>query len=219
MEKKMAKDKVIAYVWLALFVVIATAISFYFGDSWIAYFASISGVICVYLVSRESVWNYPIGIINIVLLLIITWQTKLFGDFMLNIYFFGITFYGSWFWIAKRDKKKGEKVARTKKFTITGRLLLILICIILFVAYAILLAFLGDPFPYPDSFTNVCSIVAMFLMSIKRIESWYLWIAVDVVSIFMYLGVGEFVVAFMWLAFLVNAFYGLAIWKKRMEAI
>ena len=212
----MKNKNLIAYLWLAVFVIIATAISIYFQDSWIAYFASISGVICVYLVSRESVWNYPIGIINIILLLLITWQTKLYGDFMLNIYFFVVTFYGWWFWIAKRDKTKGEKVVRTRRYSNRGRLILVLICVVAFVDYALILSLMGDSFPYPDSFTNVCSIVAMYLMSVKRIESWYLWIAVDVVSIFIYLGVSQFVVAFMWFAFLINTFYGLMIWKKGM---
>lgn len=213
----MANKNLFAYIWIALFVIIATTISLYFHDSWIAYFASISGVISVYLVSRESVWNYPIGIINSFLLLAITWQTKLYGDFMLNIYFSVITFYGWWFWIAKRDKSKGEKVVRTTRYSSTGRYILILICVVGFTLYALMLSLMGDPFPYPDSFTNVCSIVAMYLLSVKRIESWYLWIAVDIVSIFMYLGVGQFVVGFMWFAFLINAFYGLIMWKRGMK--
>ena len=41
-------------------------------------------------------------------------------------------------------------------------------------------------FPYLDSFTTVMSIVGTFLMIEKRLECWYVWLMVDVISTYMY---------------------------------
>ena len=41
-------------------------------------------------------------------------------------------------------------------------------------------------FPYLDALTTIASFTAMWLLVQKRIESWYYWIAVDVIGIGLY---------------------------------
>ena len=41
-------------------------------------------------------------------------------------------------------------------------------------------------FPYVDSFVMIMSILATILLAKKKIETWYLWIIVDLVCVFLF---------------------------------
>ena len=61
------------------------------------------------------------------------------------------------------------------------------------------------------------SVIAMILMVFVFVEQWVLWILVDIVSIIMWFtvvinGGNDVAVLVMWVAFLVNAVYGLYNW-------
>ena len=49
--------------------------------------ATITGFICVYLAARQHILNWPVGIISVGTYLFIFYQTKLYGDAVLQIYF------------------------------------------------------------------------------------------------------------------------------------
>lgn len=70
-----------------------------------------------------------------------------------------------------------------------------------------------------DAFTNVLSVAAMALTVRRAIEQWVLWIAVDAVEVFMWIkvwlsGGGMVSVMLMWLLFLANGIYMLALWMR-----
>ncbi|MEF9931948.1 MAG: nicotinamide riboside transporter PnuC, partial [Bacteroidales bacterium] len=46
--------------------------------------ASITGVVCVVLVAKRSMSNYLFGIINVSLYAYISYESSLYGDFLLN---------------------------------------------------------------------------------------------------------------------------------------
>jgi len=68
-------------------------------------------------------------------------------------------------------------------------------------------------FPYLDAFTTVMSFAANILMAHKKIECWYLWIAVDVIGIGFISQKGCFV-SLLYLIFLILATKGLFNWRK-----
>jgi nicotinamide mononucleotide transporter len=58
------------------------------------------------------------------------------------------------------------------------------------------------------------SFAAQYLMMTRRLESWYLWIVVDIVAVWLYMHKGIPFVALLYLIFLFNAIYGLVIWNR-----
>jgi nicotinamide mononucleotide transporter len=62
----------------------------------------------------------------------------------------------------------------------------------------------------------VASILATFLLAKKRIETWILWIVVDVVSVVLYLIKGVYFLSLEYVVFLGLATYGLLQWRKKM---
>jgi nicotinamide mononucleotide transporter len=69
-------------------------------------------------------------------------------------------------------------------------------------------------YPYLDSFTTILSFVATLYLARRKIENWHLWIIVDIIGIWLYYQKGVVFLSLLYLAFLINAFFGLAKWNK-----
>ena len=73
-------------------------------------------------------------------------------------------------------------------------------------------------FPYLDAFTTVMSFTAQLLMAHRKLENWYLWIAVDVIGIGLYFARGVRAIAILYALFLVLAVRGLLNWRRLTSA-
>ena len=67
-----------------------------------------------------------------------------------------------------------------------------------------------------DAGLLVGSVFAQFLLDRKRIETWFVWIAVNVVSIYVYFDSGLYLLGLQFIAFLINAVWGYMEWKRTM---
>ena len=85
--------------------------------------------------------------------------------------------------------------------------------------YGLLLSKLGGSLPFVDSTSTVLSVVAQILCIKRMTEQWIMWIAVDVVTvvmwIFAFFNGGESVATLlMWSVYLLNAVFMYIRWKK-----
>lgn len=72
--------------------------------------------------------------------------------------------------------------------------------------------------PYVDAFQTVMSLAAQYLMGFKVLESWVLWILVDVVSVGMYWSKGLYVTMGLYAVFLWMAAMGWHAWYRELKA-
>jgi nicotinamide mononucleotide transporter len=178
--------------------------------------AALLGVINVVLVVRRSTWNYPFGIVMVAFYFFVFWNAKLYSDALLQIFFLVIQAYGWWAWAHARHVDHGVVVGwmpwrrRVPWLAVT--------------AVAVLLwgtgmaRFTDAAAPFVDATTAGLSIAAQSLQSLRRIESWVLWIAVDSVAIGLFAWRGLFVTSALYGLFLVLAVVGLFEWRRRAEA-
>ncbi|MBM9547554.1 nicotinamide mononucleotide transporter [Leptospira sp. 201903074] len=185
-------------------------------------FGTSSGLACVYLASRNHILTWPVGIFNSICFFFLFFQIQLYSDMLLQIYFFGSSIYGWWIW----RKKSGQFL---KIHSMGWRKNAILLFIILVSTYLLGKFTLYLPgllpnifkmppsFPYWDAFTTTASIVANFLLARRTLESWFLWVLVDVVCIGLYfLKEIPFVTA-EYIVFLLIAFYGCYHWLNEYK--
>lgn len=189
--------------------------------------AGITGVLCVVLVAKGSIWNYAFGLVNVSLYAWISYKAALYGDAGLNaLYYLPMQFIGWWQW-----RKRGAAVSETeaagegvqvkaRRLDLKQRTFLALGCFVAVALVGLLLKHLGDPQPFKDSATTVLSIVAQALMALAFMEQWALWIITNVISVVMW-GVcvarGEAhagVMVIMWIFYLLNSINGLRVWLK-----
>jgi nicotinamide mononucleotide transporter len=207
--------------WLLVSTIMILVASFIWKDSWYGVVASLSGIWCVVLVAKARVFNYIPGIINAIFYAYVAYQWQLYGEVMLNaFYFLPMQFVGFHIWTKKENLKDADTV-KTKKMTGGARMYLFLITTILIIAYGAVLDKIGGRTPYIDSMSTVLSVVAMLLMAKLYVEQWVLWIIVDVVTIIMWINVvfveggNDIALLIMWTAYLINAVYGLKVWTKQ----
>ena len=193
--------------------------------------ASITGVLCVVLVAKGSIWNYLFGLVNVSLYAWISYKAALYGDAGLNaLYYLPMQFIGWWQWrkrgaaVSSDDAQKltgGEDVrVKARRLTANQRIFMAVGCISAIVAVGFLLRYLGDPQPFKDSTTTVLSIVAQALMALAFMEQWCLWIITNMVSVAMWIICvvrGEAhaaVMVIMWVFYLLNSLNGLRVWLR-----
>ncbi len=181
---------------------------------WAEIIATITGVLCVYLQTKEKVSAWFFGIISVSLLAMIFLDAHLVSDFILHIIFLILNIYGWWTWRNYRNEQHNEN----KALILSKNGWVIVVSTILLVTplwgYTMLRYFNAD-FAYFDAFTTVGSLVAQYLLAKKYIENWLVWIIVDIVAIGVYTFKGLFFVTFLFMVYLVLCTKGYLDWKKR----
>lgn len=214
-------------LWLIISTVAITVASIWTWDptnlmgSWAALISSITGIWCVILVAKGKISNYIWGFINVVLYAYAAYTWKLYGDFMLNAFYFLPMQFVGWYMWTKPSFKTGKDNVVSKFLSWKGRLFWALASAGIVIGYGFILQAMGGNTPFFDATSTVLSVLAMILMAALFMEQWVLWIIVDVVTVIMWSnivfqlgGLFNIGILIMWCSFTVNAVYGLFNWIK-----
>ncbi|MGL4561465.1 MAG: nicotinamide riboside transporter PnuC [Brevinema sp.] len=68
-----------------------------------------------------------------------------------------------------------------------------------------------------DSITTALSILGWWLISRKYIAAWYLWIIVNMISVPLYISVGSYTLAMMFISYIIISFYGWKCWQHSIK--
>lgn len=196
--------------WLLLACGVITALALYWGDSPVGIISATTGAACVVCTGKGKLSAYLFGAVNTLLYALISYKAAYYGEVMLNLlYFFPLQFYGFAVWRKNMDQKTRE--VRKRKMTLKGTALLAVLVSVLTLVYGLFLRMLGGSLPFVDAFSTVVSVVAMMVSVRMFAEQWLLWIAVNIVTIFMWghaffaQGSESIATLLMWCVYLINA--------------
>ena len=164
---------------------------------------------------------YIFGLVNSVLYAIIAYKAALYGETMLNaIYYVPMQFVGFYVWSKNMNQDTQEVVKKHMKNM--ERILMVLGIALGTVVYGLLLKKMGDPMPFVDAFTTVSSVVAMVVSVRMFAEQWWIWLAVDLFSIYMWAcnflkGQENMATLLMWVVYLGNAIIMFLKWEKEIR--
>lgn len=170
-----------------------------------------TGGICVWLVAREHLWNWPIGLANNVVFFALFLHSRLYADMGLQVVYFGLGLYGWFNWLYGGRNRTALKITRTTRSE--WLVLLIAIPVGTWVLREILLQVNGAA-PFWDSLTTVLSLAAQYLLCRKRLENWLLWIAADIVYVPLYLSRHLPLTAVLYAVFFGLCLVGLRAWWR-----
>jgi len=205
--------------WLAVFSIVNVWLFFAWDDTWIGLLTSLTGMLNVVLVAKGKISNYWFGLVNVSLYGWTAYGNQYYGEVMLNLgYFLPMQVVGLYLWRRNVDPTKTADDVRARWLSWRERWLWLAVSVAGTAGYAVVLERLGGNLPAFDSASTVLSVIAMILMVRRVAEQWILWIAIDVVSIYLWLvvldeGGNEVSMVVMWSAYLVNAIYGMWRWK------
>jgi nicotinamide mononucleotide transporter len=176
----------------------------------------VTGALCVWLLARQIIWNWPIGIANNALYLIVFLRSGLYGDAGLQIVYMILGAYGWWTWLRATPGRMGLPVTRTSRRTWAW---LIPATGVAAVGLAFFLRrFTDSTVPGWDGSTTALSLAAIFGQSRKYVESWWIWIAADVIYIPLYIYKNLWLTSVLYLVFLILCVIGLREWRRALRA-
>ena len=189
----------------------------YLAANWLEIVGLISGLLCVWLLIRENVLTFPLGLIYAVVTVIVVARANLFADVILNLYYVVMNAYGWYFWVyGARERRRSDVLlvawVPTNQWPAIAAVI-VLGTVLMGVFFS---TQTSASLPYPDSFTTVASFVAMWMSARKYLESWILWLVIDVVQVGLYVVKGIEAYALLYLIYLFMAVYGWLSWRRHL---
>ncbi len=176
----------------------------------------LSGIVCVWLVVCRNIWNFPWGILSCACFLFLFLQQRLFGEAILQVIFIALNIHGWIQWLYQGTDQGGLKVANVSKKE--GTILFVLVFPFTAALWAMLIGLNGSA-PLVDAWVTSLSLIAQWLLNRKFIQSWPVWILVDVLTIGLGIYRGMFLLSALYLIYLSMCFIGWHSWRKNLPAI
>ncbi len=177
--------------------------------------ACLSYAISVWLAARNSMHTWWTGIIGSVLYGWVFWSVQLYADVTLQVFFVIASISGWWHWL-KGNRGAVLPIRKTRM----GHLFLLLGgAVLVATGYGLLLhTFTNAWSPWLDSLVLTFSVLAQFMLMGRRLENWYVWLAVNTLAVPLYAYRGLSLTAGLYLIFWFNAWHGLWKWRKELRA-
>lgn len=211
------KDILISLVVAAVLTAFSYAIGLHFDwikdIPWLELLSVFMSYSCTYLCVRESKWNFPMGIISVTLLGFLFYDLKLYSSMVLSLYLVPVLVVGWWKW-----NNNGVQLPVTNiTFRSWKAAAFILLSGATYLVLWLITDYMGATLSATDSAILLLSIVAQYLLTIKKIETWFVWILVNNLAIYTYFNAGAYLVGIQYLFFLANTMYGYHSWNRSMK--
>jgi nicotinamide mononucleotide transporter len=175
---------------------------------------TVFGIAGVVLTAKRSVLCWPAWLVSIIAYGVFFTQIKLYADASLQVFFLITSVMGWVTW--QKDKAGASETELPVTWTPTRERWAYLV---LTVISSVGIGFVFDRFtdahvPYWDAGCAGISVAAQILMMKRRIESWHLWVVVDVVYTALYATKGAWLTVILYAIFTMIAIGGLREWRR-----
>ena len=181
------------------------------ATSWAECIAVCTGLASVWLARKNSILLYPTGLVSVTLYIFLCFQAKLYADMGVNVYYLVMSLYGWYNW--KKIQREGAPTV-----SYAGRGTLKILSIVWGISFLFICGFLkyvtDTDVPAWDASSTSLAVVAMWLMTEKKIESWMFWILSDLIAIPLYAYKGLLLSAVQYMIFVSFAVVGLIHWIR-----
>ncbi len=181
--------------------------------SWTEVLGFGSGALCVWLVARQHIANWPIGIANNIFFVLLFTQAGLYADAGLQVVFIALAAYGWWTWT--HGGGPGSSSLPVRRTSRTEWTWLLVAGAVGTLSLTLLLDRATDStVPFWDALTTALSLMATYGQCRKRLESWWLWIAADVVYVPLYAYKELYLTSLLYVGFMALCVLGLLNWRR-----
>jgi HTH-type transcriptional repressor of NAD biosynthesis genes len=172
-----------------------------------------TGAVSVWLVVRESIWTWPVGIANNLVFIVLFLDARLYADMALQFVYVAMSVGGWWYWL-NGGRAGGRRIAQVHLPEAAGVAILTAAATY---GLTIYLRSIDDSAPFLDALTTAMSLAAMYLMARKLLENWLVWIAADVVYVPLYLWKELPLTAILYGVFLAMCIRGVIAWRSAIR--
>lgn len=175
-------------------------------------------VCSIWLNTKQNPWGWIVGIVGIACYIYISLSVRLWGSFLLNIYFLIVSIYGWYLW--KFGKKEEKLLAISRCTSNEIKILLLIVLALTFSLIGLLYSYQrATPIQYWDAEATAFSLVGQWLLARKKIENWIIWLFVNVQYVLIYFYQHLIVTSMLYVILIVLAAKGWKEWQKSMKKI
>ena len=196
--------------WFVLIGIITQLLTCYImEDSLLALCSGIAGVISVVLCSQKKLSFYFWGILQLVTILIISYQTNLPGKVIENAFYLLTMIIGLLLW----GKNKTNDEVKTETMGFSDYIILAVFIPLLIFGVSLFIVDANSDQPFLDTLTTVIGIIAQIMLIFRFREQWVLWFILDVLCIALWAKDGNWCLMVQYIFWTINCVYGYFCWK------
>lgn len=174
---------------------------------------TVLGVAGVWLMIRQHLWAWPVGMVQVAIYAWVFFDAKLYSDAILQVFFFGVLAYGWWHWW--RGIGSAQAALPVTRLTWRGRVGWLAVGAVATAIWGELMRRTTDAaLPHWDAFILMFSLIAQWLQARKRIENWAGWMVVNVVAVGVYWAKDLRLTAGLYVLFFALAVAGHIAWRR-----
>lgn len=197
--------------YFVCFGVLIQLITFYVTDDTVlALISGIAGVISVVLCSQKKLSFYFWGILQLVTILIISYQTNLPGKVIENAFYLLTMIIGFLLW----DKNKTNDETKTETMGFSDYAILVVFLPLLIFGVSTFIVGANSEQPFLDTLTTVIGIIAQLMLIFRFREQWVLWFMLDILCIVLWAKDGNWCLMVQYIFWTINCIYGYFSWKN-----
>ncbi len=187
-----------------------------FQLNWLEVWGFITGAACVWLQVKENAWNWPIGITNNILYVVVFYRSGLFADTGLQVVFIIVSIYGWWAWLRGGERHTHLKVSRTS--AAQASLLTLLTIAATVGIWWLLRTYTPSTVPWWDSIVTSLSIIATYMLGRKMLENWVIWNIANVISMALYIYKHLYLTTVLYAVFFGMCTAGFIRWRSELRS-
>ena len=184
-------------------------------DSILSLISCCLGICSVVLASRRNILTFAFGFAQVLTYTYLCWTQRFYAEIALNAYYFGTMIYGVYVWRQRLKEESGKmKVEPRSLSPIVIGLIIVTTLIGSWLVGWGLATWTDDTQPYLDAYTTVPALVAQVLMILVYREHWFLWLAVDILCVILWVRAGDYFMVTQYAIWCANCVYGIISWRK-----
>ena len=174
-------------------------------------------IVMVVLNMRVNALAWPLAIISSLLYFALFWNSKLYGDASLQVFFALVALWGWWQWL--RGRAADGAALQVRALPVRGRWALLLALALAWPATGLFLkTFTDTDVPWWDAFPTAASVIGQWLLGRKYVENWPAWVVVNVVSVGLFAYKGLWLTTVLYSLFVAMSFMGWRAWARLARA-
>lgn len=169
----------------------------------------------IYLATKENYIHWFLGLLSSALFCIIFWDSRLYVDALLNLFYCVMAIYGAYLWKIAPESDRGSPVYKVALSQLS--VWIAIIAIFSAIIGSLMSAYTDAVAPYLDTFAAFSSLLGMYMLAKKIRENWLVWGIANTVYIYLYILQGLHTTALLCVCLNILCIKGYIDWTKNND--
>jgi nicotinamide mononucleotide transporter len=180
--------------------------------TWLEIVAFVLAVGTVVMNIRVDPLGWPLAIASSLLYVGLFWNSRLYGDGALQIFFAVVALWGWWQWL--RGTQADGRPLEVRELGPRGRVVALVLLVLAWPATGLFLQRYTDTdVPWWDAFPTAASVLGQWLLGRKYVENWPTWLVVNIVSVGLFAYKGLWLTVVLYAVFIAMSVAGWRAWR------